>query len=52
MTMNVALIAVIVLFAATIVGALLKPTEAEVNAANAPAAPEADSHGHGAHGHH
>lgn len=48
--MNAALIAVIFLFAASIFGALLKPTEAEVNAAAPPAAPEA-GHGHDAHGH-
>jgi hypothetical protein len=52
--MNPALFAVSFLVAAVILGTLLKPTEAEVNARNAAAAPpdHAGDHGHGDHGDH
>jgi hypothetical protein len=51
--MNVALIAVIFLAVAGLVGAVLSPTEAEVRAGQeAPAADTGhDDHGHGGHGH-
>ncbi|HEX4998713.1 MAG TPA: hypothetical protein VFY29_10830 [Terriglobia bacterium] len=50
--MNVAVIGVIFLFVAGIIGALLKPTEAEIRAQAAAPAPAADDHGHSGHDSH
>ncbi len=51
--MQEALIALVVLVAATIIGAFLSPTEAQIQAAAPTPAPDAahhdDSHGHGHH---
>ena len=52
-TMNVALIAVIFLAVAGIIGAFLQPTEAEIRASQAAPPANNDDHGHahGDHGH-